>query len=237
MSTKDTPPPSSIANRVIQPRFGELMQACRQMAMNRLAELLGNVFSQLDDTLFECAEKAENNQVQALFFDAMRQIRKERPALERFYHQRIAQGLSDFLEGKLPADNPYDELDADRLTLIEHDEYEETLLIINMVNQVKAQCVQPLFALGQRLALLNNGSRIGEDRNPFGPQAIARAYSETLAQAAFPLRVKTILYVLFDQQVMQHLAPLYDQLNQRLIDAGILPNLKYQAPEKPPAPK
>ena len=97
MSTKDTPPPSSIANRVIQPRFGELMQACRQMAMNRLAELLGNVFSQIDDTLFECAEKAENNQVQALFFDAMRQIRKERPALERFYHQRIAQGLSDFL--------------------------------------------------------------------------------------------------------------------------------------------
>ncbi|WP_370600729.1 DUF1631 domain-containing protein [Pseudomonas nitroreducens] len=236
MSTKDTPPPSSIASRVIQPRFGELMQACRQMAMNRLAELLGNVFSQIDDTLFECAEKAENNQVQALFFDAMRQVRKERPALERFYHQRIAQGLNDFLEGTLPADDPYDQLDADRLTLIEHDEYEETLLIINMVNQVKAQCVQSLFTLGQRLALLNNGSRIGEDRNPFGPQAIARAYGETLAQAAFPLRVKTILYVLFDQQVMQHLAPLYDQLNQRLIDAGILPNLRYRVPDKPPTP-
>ncbi|AGI22836.1 hypothetical protein H681_04780 [Pseudomonas sp. ATCC 13867] len=236
MSTKDTPPPSSIASRMIQPRFGELVQVCRQLVMNRLAELLGNVFSQVDDTLFEGAEKAENNQVQALFFDAMREIRKERPALERFYHQRIAQGLSDFLEGRLPADDPYEELDADHLTLVEHDEYEETLLIINMVNQVKAQCVQPLFALGQRLALLNNGSKIGEDRNPFGPQAIVRAYSETLAQAAFPLRVKTILYVLFEQQVMQHLAPLYEQLNQRLADAGILPNLKYRAPDDRPAP-
>lgn len=228
MSTKDTPPPSPIASRMIQPRFGELVQNCRQLAMNSLAELLGNVFSQVDDTLFECAEKAENNQVQALFFDAMREIRRERPTLERFYHQRIAQGLSDFLEGRLPVGEPFEELDVDQLTLIGNDEYEETLLITNMVNQVKAHCAQALFALDQRLALLNNGSKIGEDRNPFGPQAIAQAYRETLAQSAFPLRIKTILYVLFDQHVMQHLAPLYEQLNQRLTEAGILPNLKYR---------
>lgn len=228
MSTKDTPPPSPIASRMIQPRFGELVQNCRQLAMNHLAELLGNVFAQVDDTLFECAEKAENNQVQALFFDAMREIRRERPTLERFYHQRIAQGLSDFLEGKLPPGEPFEELDVDQLTLIGNDEYEETLLITNMVNQVKAHCAQQLFALDQRLALLNNGSKIDEDRNPFGPQAIAQAYRETLAQSAFPLRIKTILYVLFDQHGMQHLAPLYEQLNQRLAEAGILPNLKYR---------
>ncbi len=102
MSSKDTPPPSPIASRVIQPRFGELVQGCRQLAMNHIAELLGNVFAQVDDTLFECAEKAENNQVQALFFDAMREVRRERPNLERFYHQRIAQGLSDFLEASCP---------------------------------------------------------------------------------------------------------------------------------------
>ncbi|MCP8463859.1 DUF1631 domain-containing protein [Pseudomonas sp. ZM23] len=236
MSTKDTPPSSPIASRMIQPRFGELVQTCRQLAMNHLAELLGNVFSQVDDTLFECAEKAENNQVQALFFDAMREVRRERPTLERTYHQRIAQGLSDFLEGKLPTGEPFDEMDVDQLTLIGNDEYEETLLITNMVNQVKAHCAQPLFALDQRLALLNNGSKIGEDRNPFGPQAIAQAYRETLAQSAFALRIKTILYVLFDQHVMQHLAPLYEQLNQRLADAGILPNLKFRPQQSPSRP-
>jgi hypothetical protein len=101
-------------------------------------------------------------------------------------------------------------------------------LITNMVNQVKGQCAQALFAIDQRLALLNNGSKLGEDRNPFGPQAIAQTFRETLAQSPFALRIKTILYVLFDQQVMRNLSPLYDQLNQRLIDAGILPNLKYR---------
>ncbi|QJP11488.1 DUF1631 domain-containing protein [Pseudomonas multiresinivorans] len=228
MSSKDTPPPSPIASRVIQPRFGELVQGCRQLAMNHIAELLGNVFAQVDDTLFECAEKAENNQVQALFFDAMREVRRERPNLERFYHQRIAQGLSDFLEGKLPTAEPLEELDMDQLTLVGNDEYEETLLVTNMVNQVRAHCAQLLFALDQRLALLNNGSKLGEDRNPFGPHAVAQAFRDTLARSAFPLRIKTILYVLFDQQVMQHLQPLYEQLNKRLADGGVLPNLKYR---------
>ncbi|QRY81447.1 DUF1631 domain-containing protein [Pseudomonas sp. PDNC002] len=236
MSTKDTPPPSPIASRMIQPRFGELVQACRQLAMNQLAELLGNVFAQVDDTLFECAEKAENNQVQALFFDSMREIRRERPNLERFYHQRIAQGLSDFLEGKLPLAEPLEELDVDQLTLVGNDEYEETLLVTNMVNQVRAHCAQALFALDQRLALLNNGSKLGEERNPFGPLAIAQAFRDTLARSASPLRIKTILYVLFDQQVMQHLQPLYEQLNQRLVDGGILPNLKYRPHGNRPAP-
>ena len=235
MSNKDTPPPSPIASRVIQPRFGELVQGCRQLAMNHLAELLGHVFAQVDDTLFECAEKAENNQVQALFFDAMREVRRERPNLERSYHQRIAKGLNDFLEGKLPAVAPLEELDVDQLTLVGNDEYEETLLVTNMVNQVRAQCAQLLFALDQRLALLNNGSKLGEERNPFGPQAIAQAFRDTLAGSAFALRVKTILYVLFDQQVMQHLQPLYEQLNKRLADGGILPNLKYRPQGQRPA--
>ncbi|KJJ96156.1 thymidine phosphorylase [Pseudomonas sp. 21] len=241
MSNKDTPPPSPIASRMIQPRFGELVQGCRQLAMNHLAELLGNVFAQVDDTLFECAEKAENNQVQALFFDAMREVRRERPNLERFYHQRIAQGLSDFLEGKLPLTEPLEELDMDQLTLVGNEEYEETLLVTNMVNQVRAHCAQQLFALDQRLALLNNGSKLGEERNPFGPQAIAQAFRDTLARSVFPLRIKTILYVLFDQQVMQHLQPLYEQLNKRLADGGVLPNLKYrpqgQRQASPPPPR
>ena len=65
MSNQDKPPihPKvvSLASRGIQPRFSDLVQACRKLVMNRLAEHLSGVFGQVDDTLFECAEKAENN--------------------------------------------------------------------------------------------------------------------------------------------------------------------------------
>lgn len=245
MSSQDQPPihPKvvSLASRGIQPRFSDLVQACRKLVMNRLAEHLNGVFGQVDDTLFECAEKAENNKVQTLFFDSMREIRRQRPQIERSYHQQIATNFSDFLDGKLQSQTAA-QLDSEHLELVQNEDYEETLQVTNMVSRVKARCTQQLFALEQRLALLNNGQKLGEDSNPFGPQAIAQAFREALAPCPFPLQIKTILYMLFDRHVMQSLDSLYGALNQRLIDAGVLPNLKYNAQinpsvSRPEAPK
>ncbi|MBB1520263.1 DUF1631 domain-containing protein [Aquipseudomonas guryensis] len=240
MSSPDTPPtpPRSIpglASRGIQPRFSELVQDCRKLVMNRLAEHLAGVFGQVDDTLFECAEKAENNRLQTLFFDSMREVRKLRPQIERSYHQQIAQNFSDFLDGKLKAAAVPSALDAEQLSLVQNEDYEESLQITNMVSRVKARCARPLYTLEQRLALLNNGHKLVEDSNPFGPPAIASAFRQALAAHPLPLRIKIILYTLFDKHVMQSLDPLYDALNQRLIDAGILPNLKYNAQRNAPS--
>ncbi|MDN5517656.1 MAG: DUF1631 domain-containing protein [Pseudomonas sp.] len=236
MSTQDKPPVHpkvvSLASRGIQPRFSDLVQTCRKLVMNRLAEHLSGVFGQVDDALFECAEKAENNKVQTLFFDNMREIRRQRPQIERSYHQTIASNFSDFLDGKLQ-NQIAAPMDPEQLALVQNEDYEETLQVTNMVSRVKARCTQPLFALEQRLALLNNGQKIGEDSNPFGPQAIAQAFRDALAPCPFPLQIKTILYMLFDRHVMQSLDSLYGALNQRLIGAGVLPNLKYSAQVNP----
>ncbi|MBH2038007.1 MAG: DUF1631 domain-containing protein [Pseudomonadales bacterium] len=228
-STPTSAQPSTLASRGIQPRFGELMQGCHKLVMNRLAEHLGGVFGHVDDTLFECAEKAENNQVQTLFFDSMRDIRKQRAQIERTYHQHIAQSFADFIDGKLQPSNQPGQLDAEKLALVQNEDYEESLLVTNMSSRVKTRCAQSLFALEQRLALLNNGKKLSEDSNPFGPQAIAQTFRDALTPTPFPLRIKTILYMLFDQHMMQNLDSLYEALNQRLIEAGVLPNLKYTA--------
>ena len=239
MSKQGTPPlppvsAQALASRGIQPRFGDLVQSCRKLVMNRLAEHLTDVFTQADDTLFECAEKAENNQVQNLFFDNMREIRKQRPQIERRYHQQIAQNFSDFLEGKLKPPPSASKLDAEHMALVQNEDYEESLQVTNMVSRVKARCAQQLFALEQRLALLNNGQKLGEDINPFGPQMIAQAFRDALMPCPFPLRIKIILYTLLDTHVMQSLDSIYAALNQRLIDAGVLPNLKYTAQRNNP---
>ncbi|CAD5107934.1 DUF1631 domain-containing protein [Zestomonas carbonaria] len=241
-NSQDNPPQkaksaATLASRGIQPRFGELAQNCRKLAMNRLAEHLTGVFGQVDDALFECAEKAENNQVQTLFFDNMREIRRQRPRIERSYHQQIAQNFNNFLEGKLKEREESAEVDVDELTLIQNEDYEETLQVTNMVSRVKARCAQQLFALEQRLAVLNNGQKLGEDSNPFGPQAIAQAFRDALAPCPFPLRIKTILYMLFDRHVMQSLDSLYEAMNKRLIDADVLPHLKYSVQRRPESPK
>ena len=178
MSTQDQPgTPQIVAQRGIQPRHGELMQRCRQQLMNCLAEHLSGVFAQVDDTLFEHAEKAENNQLQGLFFDSMRAIRKQRPHIERHYHQYIAQQFSAFLDQRDPAHlAPAQELDAEQLSLIQNDEYEESLQVTNMVSRVKARCAQSLFTLEQRLAL-QPGCRLKANK-----QTLCRLYMDVTAK-------------------------------------------------------
>ncbi|HUE92902.1 DUF1631 domain-containing protein [Pseudomonas sp.] len=234
MSNQGQPPhpPStlhSLASRGIQPHFGELAQRCRKLVMNNLAEHLGGVFIQVDDTLFTLADKAESNQLQSLFFDNMREIRKQRPQIERSYHQQIARNFSDFFTGQLKPPARAETLDAEQLVLVQNEDYEESLQITNMVSRVKASCAQPLFALEQRLTQLNNGHKLDEDSNPFGPQMIAQAFRLALAPCPLPLRIKIVLYTLFDTQVMDSLESLYAALNQCLIEAGVLPELKYSA--------
>lgn len=239
MSIQDTPNTkstshSSLASRGIQPRFTDLVQNCKKLVMNRLAEHLTGVFSNVDDRLFECAEKAENNQIQTLFFDSMRDIRRFRPQIERIYHQQIALNFSAFMDGTLNVSTTAAELDADELSLIKNEDYEESLQLTNMVSRVRARAAKSIFMLDQRLALLNNGQKLFEESNPFGPHAIAKAFSTALEPHSIPLRIKIILYMLFDQHVMQGLDALYEALNRQLIEAGVLPNLKFSAQRSAP---
>lgn len=234
MTTQGTPPTPpngsrTLASRGIQPRFSELGQSCRKLVLNHLADNLQRTFAQVDDTLFQCAEKAENNQVQALFFDSMRNIRKLRPQIERQYHLSISQGIADFLDGKRVATASSTDMHLEELALVQNEDYEEILQVTNMASRVQARCAQALFALEQRLALLNNGQPLPEGSNPIAPRTIAQAFLTALGPCELPLRIKLVLYGLFDKQLMHELDKLYDMLNQRLIDAGVLPNLKYTA--------
>ncbi|PAV47636.1 thymidine phosphorylase [Pseudomonas sp. HAR-UPW-AIA-41] len=222
----------SLSSRIAQPRFGELLQSCRQLLLNHLAKQLDLVFAGVDDALFDCADKASSNSEQTLYFDSMREIRKQRVHLERAYHQWLGQKLSAFAEGKCQTVEN-EQVALDDLSLVQNDDYEESLQVTNMTSRVNARCAQPLFGLEQRLALLNNGLKPREEDNPFGPRLIAQAFRESLKNSPFPLSIRLTLYQLFDQYLMSSLDSLFAELNQKLIEAGLLPNLKYRPTQAP----
>ena len=217
----------SLSSRMAQPRFSELLQGCRQLLLNHLAKQLEAVFAGVDDALFECADKASSNSEQTLYFDSMREIRKQRVHLERAYHQWLGQKLSAFAEGRCQT-AVSEQVGLDDLSLVHNDDYEESLQVTNMTSRVNARCAQALFGLEQRLALLNNGLKPREEDNPFGPRLIAQAFREALKGSPFPLSIRLTLYQLFDQYLMSSLDSLFAELNQKLIEAGLLPNLKYR---------
>lgn len=213
-------------DRRILPQFNSLTQDVRKLLLDHLAEQVRATFTQADSTLFKCAEKSENNQVQDMFFDSIREVRKQHLLIERAFLQNITNQFDSFINGSTTSEQNDNTIDADTLTLIQTDDFEESLLVTSMSKKVSERCIEALYGIEQRLALINGGKKPGAN-SPLAPAVIANSFYTALANSPFTLQIKTILYMLFEQFVMRELDDFYNAANQLFITVGVLPNLKY----------
>ena len=213
-------------DRKILPQFNSLTQSVRKLLLNHLAQQVRTAFTQADSTLFKCAEKAENNQVQNMFFESIREVRKEHLVIERAFLQNISNQFDGFINGSGQSEHSNKELDANSLSLVQTDDFEESLLVTSMSKKTSERCMEALYGIEQRLALINSGKKPGSN-SPLAPTVIANGFYTALSSSSFNLQIKTILYMLFEQFVMRELDEFYAAANQLFIEAGVLPNLKY----------
>ncbi|MBP7188498.1 MAG: DUF1631 domain-containing protein [Thiopseudomonas sp.] len=213
-------------DRKILPQFNDLTQRVRKLLLNHLAQQVRAAFTEADSALFKCAEKAENNQVQDMFFESIREVRKQHLLIERAFLQNITAQFDSFVNGTTELPQDTDEIDADTLSLVQTDDFEESLLVTSMSKKVTERCMEPLYGIEQRLALINSGKKPGAN-SPLAPTIIATGFYTALTNSSFTLQIKTILYMLFEQFVMSELDQFYAAANKLFIEAGVLPNLKY----------
>lgn len=211
-------------------RVGELLSAVRNISSKRLQQWIGNAFEQVDDALFDLAEKAESNAAQMHYFDGMREVRKRRPSIERHYLGAIARKLGDLAHpGQLPAAaSPAPASPGSiELSLVADNELEESLAITSMIGKHEARLARDLFAVNQRLSVICGGHKIDESSNPVAPAILAQAFRQALQELVADMRVKLIIYKLFDRYVLSQLEELYQEINTALVRAGVLPQLRH----------
>ena len=210
-------------------RVGELLSAVRGIAGKRLQQWVGNAFEQVDDALFDLAEKAENNAAQMHYFDGMREVRKRRPGIERNFLHAITRKLSDLAHPAkaqaIPAETPL--LGVPELTLVAESDLEESLAITSMISKNEARLTRDLFAVNQRLSVICGGHKIDDAGNPVAPAILSQAFREALQELNADMRVKLIIYKLFDRYVLSLLEELYHEINAELVRAGVLPQLHH----------
>lgn len=218
-------------------RVGDLIKNCRGIAQKRLALLVGALFDSVDDTLFDLAEKAENNTIQTRYFDGMREVRKKRQLVERLFQEQLTREFSQFgPSGSRQAESPATSAPM-TLALLEDKEMEESLAVSAMVGKANNRLAQQLYALDQRMSVLAGGNKVDESNNPLAPRCLCATFQSTLTELDVDLNVKLLILKLFDKHVMGNLDVLYDEVNQLLVHAGVLPQLKFpvqsQAPRRP----
>lgn len=190
----------------------------RDQAALQLRQGLQALFDNADDTLFEMADKAPDRFEQNLYFEAMRDLRLKRKSIERgfldTFYDRFAQ---------------VGQVEASAFTLSEDPlgsaQLARTAVLETMVARVLSRDGLALEHLALRLqALLGNAAAAPD--NPLGPDRLCGYFLEAARSQGVTRRVKLILLKLFERYVLRDLDQLYDQANQLLADAGVLPELK-----------
>ena len=235
MADKTTPKVVSIKGFMKPSKAVRLLQACSELASDGLAESLARMMGQVDDALFELAEKAENNVIQTLYFDAMREVRRKRKDIESAFRDCFLSECHTVIE-EGPRNN-HDQSSAlsleGGLSLVEDNHLETSLAVTNMVAKVHHQCKEELFALDTRVALLLGKAELREEENPFNPTLICNAFKTACEELDADIKVRLIILKLFERFVVPDLRQVYKRINEHLAQNNILPRINYAIQRQP----
>ena len=212
-------------------RLGELLKLVRGIAQKRINGLVSTLFENVDDALFDLAERAGSNALQTEFFDGMREVRKKRQLVERLFQEQAAKNFAEFAEGKLKSVKPEAAPQANGgLSLVDDQELEESLAVSSMVAKAENRLQRSLYQINQRLGVIIGGGKVEDANNPIGPAVLGQAFRTAVREFQVNVQVKLIVYKLFDRYVMAGLDPLYEEVNIELIRAGVLPQIRHVLP-------
>jgi hypothetical protein len=213
----------------IAAKFQSLLNSCQEMEFSHLRPLMDRMFENADVALLDFAEKAESNVAQSVFFEAMNEVRKKRNSIEQHFYTELKNGFSIFpARPDYPEQKDTQSTRLDDLSLIDTDEVETYVASQNAAGKLASRIMERIFALKQRLAVLNGGNAIEENQIPGGPAWLATSFQRAVEQLDLENKVRLVFIALFDKYVLSHSDALFDEYNKRLIEADILPNLRYE---------
>lgn len=181
---------------------------CREVMLRKMPGLIDELFSKLDDALYDLADKAEGEHLYAVYFDAMRVFRRRRADILSAFLCNL--NVTD-VDATHDRPSPYG--DEGRPV---HDfeaanaELEEGLALKNLISKAENRYRGELFALRRHLAALASKEAIDSRSDPLGPYHICNAFRGALDPVQeVDLSIKLIVYKLFDKQVMDRLGRVY----------------------------
>ncbi|TNF88916.1 MAG: DUF1631 domain-containing protein, partial [Gammaproteobacteria bacterium] len=219
---------SSIASNETSKRTSlpPILHTIRQHSRKQLNKLVEGLFNNVDDALFEMADRSRRDADQHLYFESMRALRLQREKIAKAFAQAYSKGFDKaFSTGNDEADA--EEMDFDELGMLENDQLEMSVAVAGITSKITSQYSLLIMQLTRRLDhLADEGVEISERANPMGPECVGQAFVAALDCADLEIKVRIILVKLFERFVMERLSGFYTEANQMLADAGVLPDLK-----------
>lgn len=219
----------------------KLIQDMRRLLIDTVPTLIQSLYDKLDDGLFEQAlfeKSGKSDSLDNLFFDTMRQLRKQREGFIKSYVTKLIRQYDDFWRLEILDDEANSlliDIKEESLTLLDEGDLEEDLALDGVIAKGMRQFSKEVYALNQRFAAMK-GAEVTDEQNPVGPSVISRVFPASITGLDVDLRIKLVIYKLFEREVIQYLGAMYDDLNGMLKAAGVLPKLPSRVKHNPISP-
>ncbi len=202
-----------------------ILHTMRQHSRKQLSKLLEGLFNNIDDALFEMADRSRSDADQHLYFESMRELRLQRENISKAFATHYSQGFDDAF-ASAATELEEEETDFDQVAMVDNDELELSVAVAGITSKVTSQYSLLIMQLTRRIDHLVDEIGISERINPMGPERLSQAFVSALECAELDIKVRIILLKLFERFVMERLTGFYTEANQMLADAGVLPDLK-----------
>jgi hypothetical protein len=121
---------------------------------------------------------------------------------------------------------------ASELTLVDANAFERDLAVARLSAKAQYACSQQLTALDRRVAALLGLKRLDSDANPFSTKRLFTALVDAAEASWAGSQLALVLLETFEHYTAKKLPEVYQELNEFLVDKGVLPKLPVEIEER-----
>lgn len=211
-----------------RPADTRMIERCRDVAAGSLSGTLKGMLERLVDEFFTQADKAVQLDTQHLYFEAMATVRNQGKRIEDGFRNHFIRGFDTAVRGETDALKNSNLDEAGEFNLVDADDLEESIALQEMTAKMKAGCRDELFALEKRMGVLLHDAELTEHKNPLGAEVLAQAFIAACGETDASLKVRLLFVTTWDRHMQNGVLSMYHEVNQYLLEKGILPKIKHE---------
>jgi len=211
-------------------KSSEYILGCQSISNEHINTLLKKMFDNTGETIQIISEGMKDATEKAVCIEAAGAIQSGHKQISGYFRKIIAERFDNFRKAikveSVAAPVPEDEDGYKDLQLVEDIDLEETIAITNLVTKIENLLSRELSALEQRMTFIYPEEVLTAENNPVSPATICNVFAESVNQLNTEVKVRLVIYKVFEVQFGVSVKPWYAEINNYLKSEGVLPKLK-----------
>ncbi|MES2932427.1 MAG: DUF1631 family protein [Pseudomonadota bacterium] len=207
-------------------RRTSILRRLEPIASTLATTQLDTFASRLADTLMMHADQSLRPAEALSYLDAFNALTKNNAQFCEGATRLISQSLQNEIAAlEKQVKSKTTEFDDAPMTIDSPDEIEDRILITNLSEAMALEQADALLALHTRIAYLLPGKEIEPEANPFRPELFVQAVFAAWREFDPAVESRRMVFRLMEPTSFLQLKPIYQALNDALIEKGILVDL------------